>query len=212
MNVLVVGKGGREHALVWKLAQSQRIDKLYVAPGNPGMASLAECVDIRVDTPVAERKKLVGEIERLIAFAHEQQIDLTVVGPDDAPSRRHRRSLPRQRPSDLRSYGSCGPHRKQQSLRQRPDAARRRPHRSAPKFHRQPSRQCLYPRGGCPDRGQSQRPSRRQGRSRLSECRSSPRSSARHARRRHLRRGRSPHRRRGIHGRRGSLALCNLRR
>ena len=84
MNVLVVGKGGREHALVWKLAQSQRIDKLYVAPGNPGMASLAECVDIRVDTPVAEREKLVGEIERLIAFAHEQQIDLTVVGPDDA--------------------------------------------------------------------------------------------------------------------------------
>ena len=51
MNVLVVGKGGREHALVWKLAQSQHIDKLYVAPGNPGMAALAECVDIRVDTP-----------------------------------------------------------------------------------------------------------------------------------------------------------------
>ncbi len=84
MNVLVVGKGGREHALVWKLAQSQRIDKLYVAPGNPGMAALAECVDIRVDTPVAEREKLVGEIECLIAFAHEQQIGLTVVGPDDA--------------------------------------------------------------------------------------------------------------------------------
>lgn len=84
MNVLVVGKGGREHALVWKLAQSQRIDKLYVAPGNPGMAALAECVDIRVDTPVAEREKLVGEIERLVAFAHERQVELTVVGPDDA--------------------------------------------------------------------------------------------------------------------------------
>ena len=84
MNVLVVGKGGREHALVWKLAQSQRIDKLYVAPGNPGMAALAECVDIRVDTPVAESEKLVGEIDRLVAFAHEQQVELTVVGPDDA--------------------------------------------------------------------------------------------------------------------------------
>lgn len=84
MNVLVVGKGGREHALVWKLAQSQRIDKLYVAPGNPGMAALAECVDIRVDTPVAEREKLGGEIKRLVAFAHERQIGLTVVGPDDA--------------------------------------------------------------------------------------------------------------------------------
>ena len=84
MNVLVVGKGGREHALVWKLAQSQRIDKLYAAPGNPGMTALAECVDIRVDTPVAEREKLVGEIERLVAFAKERQIELTVVGPDDA--------------------------------------------------------------------------------------------------------------------------------
>ncbi|MEE3258493.1 MAG: phosphoribosylamine--glycine ligase [Candidatus Latescibacterota bacterium] len=84
MNVLVVGKGGREHALVWKLAQSPRIDKLYVAPGNPGMADLAECVDIRVDTPVSERDKLFGEIERLIAFAKERQIGLTVIGPDDA--------------------------------------------------------------------------------------------------------------------------------
>lgn len=84
MNVLVVGKGGREHALVWKLAQSPRVDKLYVAPGNPGMATLAECIDIRVDTPAAERDKLSGEIDRLIDFAKEQQIGLTVVGPDDA--------------------------------------------------------------------------------------------------------------------------------
>ena len=84
MNILVVGKGGREHALVWKLAQSPRVDKLYVAPGNPGMASLAECVDIRVDTPVSEREKLTAEIDRLIDFAKEQQIDMTVVGPDDA--------------------------------------------------------------------------------------------------------------------------------
>jgi len=84
MNVLVVGKGGREHALVWKLAQSPRIDNLYVAPGNPGMADLAECIDIRVDTPVSEREKLTSEIERLIVFAKERQIALTVVGPDDA--------------------------------------------------------------------------------------------------------------------------------
>jgi phosphoribosylamine--glycine ligase len=84
MNVLVVGKGGREHALVWKLAQSPRVDKIYVAPGNPGMAPEAECVDIRVDTPVAEREKLTREIERLVAFAQEHEIGLTVVGPDDA--------------------------------------------------------------------------------------------------------------------------------
>ncbi len=84
MNVLVVGKGGREHALTWKLAQSPLVKKLYAAPGNPGIAALAECVDIRVDTPVSERDKLNGEIDRLIDFAKAQQIDLTVVGPDDA--------------------------------------------------------------------------------------------------------------------------------
>ena len=84
MNALVVGKGGREHALVWKLAQSPRIDKLYVAPGNPGMADLAELVDIRVDTPVSERDKLSAEIDRLVTFAKERDIGLTVIGPDDA--------------------------------------------------------------------------------------------------------------------------------
>ena len=84
MNILVVGKGGREHALAWKLAQSPRVNKLYVAPGNPGIATLAECVDIRVDTPVSDRDKLTGEIDRLIEFAKGQRIDLTVVGPDDA--------------------------------------------------------------------------------------------------------------------------------
>ena len=104
MNVLVVGKGGREHALVWKLAQSQRIDKLYVAPGNPGMASLAECVDIRVDTPVAEREKLVGEIERLSRLCPRAANRADRRRPRRRPSRRHCRSLPRQRPDDLRPY------------------------------------------------------------------------------------------------------------
>jgi len=52
MKVLVVGKGGREHALVWKLAQSPRVTQIYAAPGNPGIAELAELVNIRVDTPV----------------------------------------------------------------------------------------------------------------------------------------------------------------
>ena len=161
MNVLVVGKGGREHALVWKLAQSQRIDKLYVAPGNPGMASLAECVDIRVDTPVAEREKLVGEIERLVAFAHEQQIGLTVVGPDDALAGG---IVDRFRASGLAIFGPTEAAARIESskgLRQRPDAARRRPHCPTPELHRQPRRQHLYPRTGCPNRGQGQRPSRR---------------------------------------------------
>lgn len=84
MNVLVVGKGGREHALVWKLAQSPRIENLYAAPGNPGMASLATLVPIRVDTPVSNAEKLSAEIAKLADWALAEGIDLTVVGPDDA--------------------------------------------------------------------------------------------------------------------------------
>jgi len=83
MKVLVVGKGGREHALVWKLAQSPQVGKLYAAPGNPGIAQLAECVDIRVDTSITQPEKLRAEILRLRDFALAQHIDLTVVGPDD---------------------------------------------------------------------------------------------------------------------------------
>ncbi len=71
MRVLVVGSGAREHALVWKLAQSKRVDKIYAAPGNPGMASCAECVSIGV-TQIAE----------LAEFAERNQVGLTVVGPE----------------------------------------------------------------------------------------------------------------------------------
>ncbi|UFS72683.1 phosphoribosylamine--glycine ligase [Geomonas sp. RF6] len=71
MKVLVVGSGGREHALVWKIAQSPLVEKLYCAPGNPGTAQLAENVVIAVDN-----------LEGLLAFAKENAIDLTVVGPE----------------------------------------------------------------------------------------------------------------------------------
>ena len=71
MRVLVVGGGGREHALVWKLAQSPRVEKIYCAPGNPGIAESAECVDIPADN-----------IRALCGFAREHEIDLTVVGPE----------------------------------------------------------------------------------------------------------------------------------
>ncbi|MCP9456163.1 MAG: phosphoribosylamine--glycine ligase [Nitrospira sp.] len=71
MKVLVVGNGGREHALVWKLAQSPRRPKLYCAPGNAGIMSLACCVPIKAD-----------DIAALTAFARQEQIDLTVVGPE----------------------------------------------------------------------------------------------------------------------------------
>ena len=72
MKVLVVGGGGREHAIVWKIAQSHRVEKIYCAPGNAGIASLAECVPIGV-----------MEFEKLADFAVEHEVDLTVVGPDD---------------------------------------------------------------------------------------------------------------------------------
>lgn len=71
MRILVVGGGGREHALVWKLAQSPRVTKIYCAPGNPGIAALAECVNISADN-----------VKALCGFAQEHNIDLTVVGPE----------------------------------------------------------------------------------------------------------------------------------
>jgi phosphoribosylamine--glycine ligase len=83
MKVLVVGKGGREHALVWKLARSPRVTKLYAAPGSPGIAPLAECLEIRVDTPASQPGKQAAEINRLRDFALAEGIDLTVVGPED---------------------------------------------------------------------------------------------------------------------------------
>ncbi|MEI8315420.1 MAG: phosphoribosylamine--glycine ligase [Verrucomicrobiota bacterium] len=71
MKILVIGGGGREHALIWKLAQSRHVTKLFCAPGNPGIAELAECVPLDVT-----------DIAQLAAFAVKQKIDLTVVGPE----------------------------------------------------------------------------------------------------------------------------------
>lgn len=71
MRVLIIGSGAREHALVWKLAQSRRVTHLYAAPGNPGMAALAECVPIGAT-----------RLDDLADFAERHHIDLTVVGPE----------------------------------------------------------------------------------------------------------------------------------
>ena len=72
MNVLIVGSGGREHAIAWKVAQSSKVDKLYCAPGNAGIEEYAKCVDIGA-----------MEFDKLAAFAKEKHIDLTVIGMDD---------------------------------------------------------------------------------------------------------------------------------
>ena len=71
MKVLVIGGGGREHTLVWKLAQSKSVDKIYCVPGNPGIAQLAECLDLDVENR-----------EQLALWAKDHAIDLTVVGPE----------------------------------------------------------------------------------------------------------------------------------
>lgn len=71
MKVLVIGSGGREHALCYKIAESQNVDKIYCAPGNGGTENIAQNIDINVD-----------EIEEILKFAIEKNIDLTVVGPE----------------------------------------------------------------------------------------------------------------------------------
>ena len=72
MKVLLVGGGGREHALAWKIRKSNKVEKLFCAPGNAGIAELAECVDIGV-----------MEFDKLVEFAKTNEIDLVVVAPDD---------------------------------------------------------------------------------------------------------------------------------
>ncbi len=72
MKVLIVGSGGREHAIAWAVAKSSKAEKIYCAPGNAGIAEYAECVDIGA-----------MEFDRLVAFAKENAIDLTIIGMDD---------------------------------------------------------------------------------------------------------------------------------
>src|SRR5687767_12453559 len=72
MNVLVIGKGGREHALVWKLAQSPHVSRVYCAPGNAGSAQDG------VNVPIE-----VNDFDGLIKFAKKENVGLTVVGPED---------------------------------------------------------------------------------------------------------------------------------
>jgi len=72
LNILIVGGGGREHALVWKIAQSSRVNKIFIAPGNAGTSQIAESIDIKAT-----------DFSKLIKFAKGNNIGLTIVGPDD---------------------------------------------------------------------------------------------------------------------------------
>lgn len=72
MKILIIGGGGREHAIAWKLAKNPKVEKIYCAPGNAGIAEVAECINIGV-----------MEFDKQVSFAKEHGIDLTVVAPDD---------------------------------------------------------------------------------------------------------------------------------
>ena len=71
MNVLLIGGGGREHALAWKIAQSPLLEKFFAIPGNPGIKNFAECVE----------NISINDNAALVAFPKEKNIDLVVVGP-----------------------------------------------------------------------------------------------------------------------------------
>ena len=73
MKVLVIGSGGREHALAWKAAQSPKVEKVYVAPGNAGTAHEAKLENVSIG---------VEDIDALVAFARDKHIELTIVGPE----------------------------------------------------------------------------------------------------------------------------------
>ena len=72
MKVLIIGGGGREHAIAKSVAMSKHVDKIYCAPGNAGIGQIAECINIGV-----------MEFDKLVQFAKEKEIDFTIVGPDD---------------------------------------------------------------------------------------------------------------------------------
>lgn len=76
MKVLVIGGGGREHAIVWKLSQSKHVDKIYCCPGNAGIAEIAECIDVRQD-----------DFQALLDFVKYEWVDMTIVGPEDPLSK-----------------------------------------------------------------------------------------------------------------------------
>jgi len=76
MKVLVIGSGGREHAIVWKLSQSKSVDKIYCCPGNAGISGLAECINVKQD-----------DFGALLDLVKYEWIDLTIVGPEDPLSK-----------------------------------------------------------------------------------------------------------------------------
>ena len=199
MNILLLGSGGREHALAWKIAASPLADRLYCAPGNAGIAQEAECVALDIADHAA-----------VIAFCKANKIDFVVVGPE-AP-------LVAGIVDDLEAAGfktfgpskAGGAARRLQGLHQGPVPRQQHPDRGLRALHRRRAGEGLCPRAGRADRGQGRRARRRQGRGRGADaCRG--RGRDRHDVRRRAGRGRRRGRDRGISGGEEAsfFALCD---
>src|SRR2546423_1491756 len=83
MNVLLIGSGAREHAIAWKLRQSPRLDALYAAPGNAGVAQLADIVELHIPRPYSPPAEVEAFLDTASALARDLRIDLVVIGPED---------------------------------------------------------------------------------------------------------------------------------
>ncbi len=121
MNVLIVGNGGREHALAWKISQSPRADRVFVAPGNAGTDIDGENVPIQAD-----------DFPALIRFAQDNDVGLTVVGPEAPLAAGIVDAFEAAGPADLRSQPGRRRTRSQQGLLQGPAPRGRRSHRRLP--------------------------------------------------------------------------------
>ncbi len=116
MKVLIIGNGGREHALAWKIAQSSRVDRVFVAPGNAGTATDA------INVPIS-----ATDIPGLLKFAKTEKIDFTVVGPEAPLALGGRRCFSGRGISNFWTIESCGSAGKQQGLLQESSKASGRP-------------------------------------------------------------------------------------
>ena len=192
MNILILGGGGREHALAWAFAQNPKCDRLWCAPGNAGIAEEATCVALDI---------LDGD--KILAFCAENAVDFVMIGPE-AP-------LAEGVADVLRAGGilTFGPDRAAARLEASKAftkeicAACGAPTASEPDLHRPASRPRLRGGRGRAHRRQGRRPRRRQGRDR----RRDPGRRPGRARRDLRRRPRRPGRGRGVHGRRGGEPL-----
>ena len=197
MKVLVIGSGGREHALAWKLAQSPRVSEVLVAPGNAGTGAEPEVPQRRRRRDRHRRAARAGRAMKASA--------VTVVGPGRAAGRGRRRSLPRRRPAHLRADRGRRAARRQQGVRQGFPGAPRHPDRAAtPCTPMSTKRWPTCARQGRADRDQGRRPGRGQGRDRRMTLAEAEAAITRHARRQRLRRCRRARGDRGIPRRRGS--------